>query len=81
VCIGGSKFLFGREALPAAGGVGHHHKQNPMHQFGRAAVTEPACTMRRIAETRRHTGLLPVRQRCGTRHSKQDSTQMQKDTR
>ena len=28
-CIGGSKFLFGREALPAAGGVGHHHRQNP----------------------------------------------------
>ena len=44
----------------------------------RAAATKPACTMRRIAKPRRHTGLLPAPQGCGTRHSKQDSTQMQK---
>jgi hypothetical protein len=84
VCIGVHRWfqiLVWSRGAPGCRRVGHHHKQNPMHQFGRAAVTEPACTMRRIAETRRHTGLLPVRQRCGTRHSKQDSTQMQKDTR
>ena len=44
----------------------------------RAAVTKPACTMRPIAKPRRPTGLLPAPQGCGTRHSKQDSTQMQK---
>jgi hypothetical protein len=33
VCIGGSKFLLGREPHKAAGQAGHHHEQNPMHQF------------------------------------------------
>ncbi len=77
VCIGGSKFLFGREALLAAGGLVITTRKTPCTNSAAPRDKTPR-TMRHIAKPRRHTRLLPARQRCGPRHSKQDSTQMQK---
>jgi len=53
-------------------------ERRPPPKQGTRRRDKSAWTMRHIAKPGRHTGLLPVRQRCGTWHSKQDSTQMQK---
>ena len=71
VCIGGSKFLFGREALLAAGGLVITTRKTPCTNSAAPRDKTPR-TMRHIAKPRRHTRLLPARQRCGPRHSKQD---------